>query len=121
VTLDLSKPVCLLGSRVPVRILCTDAPGDCPVVGIVEVDNVVMRWSAAGNHYPNTDLLSQFDLINVPEEPREIVRWVIFYDNDDDFLAFSSEFLARDHAREYPDGISAIKQVPLRFTPGEGL
>ena len=68
--IDFSKPVKTRDGRA-VRILCTDAPGGWPVVGIVELFSHPHRWACDGRSYHNVGL-SPFDLIQA-EEP--VVRW----------------------------------------------
>lgn len=55
-----------------VRILCTDAPGDYPVVGIVDDD--LRTWTIDGVFFNNRT--SGNDLINVPAKPERVSRWV---------------------------------------------
>jgi hypothetical protein len=48
-----------------VRILCTDAPGKYPVVGLIEGEEEPQRWTISGGHV-NVQKGYYFDLIEVP-------------------------------------------------------
>lgn len=64
-TLDLNKPVQTRNGD-PVRILCTDASGDYPVVGLVQDNLDPQVWTQTGEYYlGQTDSL--MDLMNIPE------------------------------------------------------
>ena len=73
-----------------VRILCRDAKGDFPVIGIIIVDldtDRVMRWTEDGHAYKN-GLHSQADLRPLP--PKKHVRWMAEY-SDGDVVAYRSK------------------------------
>lgn len=75
--IDFDKPV-QTRSGVPVRVLCTDAPGPQPVVGIVPgEDPGVEVWSLDGSYVPagtrGAREPSGRDLINVPLHTHKFV------------------------------------------------
>ena len=72
--LDLTKPVQTRDGR-PVRILCSDAPGDWCIVGLI--GEKVLSWQANGQY--STLRESQADLVNVPPKPAEQTAEVILY------------------------------------------
>ena len=56
--IDFTKPVQTRSGK-SVRILCTDGPQECEVVGIVEGEHVVRTWELNGLHtYPSFDLIN---------------------------------------------------------------
>jgi hypothetical protein len=63
-SVDFTKPVQTIGG-VPVRILCCDAPGLFPVIGIIGGCHDVDRWTTDGVHI-NTTRGHRLTLINVP-------------------------------------------------------
>jgi hypothetical protein len=69
--LDLSKPV-QTQDGYPVRIICTDATPDYPIVGVVNHPRgkVVRCW-------PNHGMVGGCNLINVP--PPEVHSWLNVY------------------------------------------
>lgn len=105
--IDYSKPVETVNGE-PVRILCTDGPGDRPVVGIL--GNAIVRWEIGGAKCPfsKTDL----DLRQVLET---LERWVVFYD---DGLAdtFCKKPPTGRHLLGAPIAIHHVK-----FKKGDGL
>jgi hypothetical protein len=80
--LDLSKPVQTRDGRA-VRILCTDAEGDFPIVGLVKNEagttsmhaTSVYSWKICGQYLWNPHL-DDCDLINVP---RKAVGYLVVY------------------------------------------
>lgn len=85
-----------------VRILCRDAKGEFPIIGIIFFDldtDIVMRWTKdgrahrLGTHSPN-------DLRPLP--PKKHVRWVNCYP-DDTFYAYSS--------KEEADRLAALHRI----------
>ena len=80
-SLDLTKPVQTRDGR-KVRLLCTDGPGEYPVIGIIEGRDDVCRWPLNGRVAPYGDL--SVDLINTPAAPRTFERWFNVYRSGDD-------------------------------------
>ena len=60
-TIDFTKPVQTRDGR-KVRILCTDGPGDTPIIGLVDGNSYPSIWKEGGKHAS-----SPTDLVNVPE------------------------------------------------------
>lgn len=117
--LDLTKPVQTRAGK-PVRIVCTDAPGACPVVGfyteLVGTEKYVTphTWTIEGAFMPGG--YGNRDLINVP---KKIERWHNIYDDGS-----SNVFLTRDAADADDESSSNIKRVAcilVSVTEGEGL
>lgn len=74
--LDLTKPVQTRDGRA-VRILCTDAQGQFPVVALVtdqEGKEQVVMYTANGRLYLE-GFDSNFDLVNVKTEPKPMWEW----------------------------------------------
>ena len=59
--IDFDKPVQTRDGR-KVRILCTDGPGDTPIIGLVDGNSYPSIWKEGGKHAS-----SPTDLVNVPE------------------------------------------------------
>ena len=78
--LDLTKPVQTRDGR-KVRVLCTDGPGELPVVGFIEGNVTTTQWPVGGEYYGGA--LRDFDLINTPAIPRTFERWFNVYTNED--------------------------------------
>ena len=74
---DPTKP-CQLRNGTPVRILCTDGPGDMPLV-IMREDGAVSKRYANGKFIRGDSGEFDLDLVNVPER---IVRFVNVYPKD---------------------------------------
>ena len=68
-TLDFTKPVTTRNGRA-VRILCTDAPGVLPVIGIIDGLNGPTCWPLSG------ELSTMKSLINPPVKRR---GWINLY------------------------------------------
>lgn len=93
-----------------VRILCVDAVGTFPVVGMIEGEDGADCWTRDGFFYtPNKDC--GYNLVAVPE-----IRtvWVNVYDDGNGPVATTS-FQSEDRARElaFPDAIAVA--VPVTF------
>jgi hypothetical protein len=74
--LDLSKPVQTRDGR-PVRIICTDATPDYPIVGVVGSEFLHIRcWWGSGQSV-RSSIDQDTDLINVP--PPEVVTFMNVY------------------------------------------
>jgi len=78
-TINYNRPV-QTRSGIPVRIICTDAQGNNPIVGLVEErgQETTYRWYKNGNHFQDIQN-NPFDLMNVPEK-RNV--WINFYDDN---------------------------------------
>lgn len=63
--IDFTKPVATKGGQ-KVRILCTDAPGKWPVIGLIEGHDGAYSWTLEG-HQLNHQAPQPEDLVNVPE------------------------------------------------------
>lgn len=89
-----------------VRILCRDARGQFPIVGIIIVDldtDRVMRWTEDGHAYKN-GLHSPVDLRPLPTKKQ--VRWENCYP-EGEFYTYSSREEADRHAAS--DRIACIR------------
>jgi len=72
--LDFTKPVQTKDGR-KVRILCTDAPGDYPVVGLL--GNTPYSWTIDGKYNRGLLVHDLRDLVNAPrKEYRVVSPWV---------------------------------------------
>lgn len=83
-TIDLTKPVVTKLNKCKVRILCTDAPGEYPIVGIIEGSSAIVRWNMNGEnagHHIN----DYRDLINEPEPPKSL-GWLVLYKNKERYI-----------------------------------
>lgn len=99
------------------EILWTDGGGSHPIGGFYlgrDAERVASSWSNDGVHYSFREL----DLINIPEKPTTIERWVNVYS---DGAVGSINHLTAERA--FRDGGPNCQQVHLTgtFTPGEGL
>lgn len=115
--LDLTKPVQTHDGR-PVRILCTDAAGEYPVVGI-EKDgekDTVRRWTKDGRFATYSRGPHSHDLINVPVK-RRLTGWLNVYPDRE---AYFSE-LREDADREADATRIACIPIDIKYTEGDGL
>jgi len=91
--LDLSKPVETRSGR-KVRILCTDAKDDYPVVGLVQNTahdgEYVERWSLTGQYHLSKG--NPLDLVNVAVEH---TVWINIYSDDNELHKHTSAAKAR--------------------------
>lgn len=111
--LDLTKPVQTRDGR-KVRLLCTDGPGNHPVVGFIDGSLYAHSWTYDGYQYSRADN-SDADLINTPATPRTFERWFNVYKENGSIVMHGSRFDADD---EIPwDTRIARKRVV--FTEGE--
>jgi len=71
-TFDPKKPV-KRRNGTPVRIVCTDAKGPYPIIGLgtdpTDTEEFPLRWTAKGEAMLGGNALKEYDLINVPPEP----------------------------------------------------
>jgi hypothetical protein len=92
---------------VAVRILCTDGPGaDYPVIGFVEGNRTTFEWNREGKYYPDKDLNSGKDLIEVREK-LVVKAWInIIRVNDFPHIyVHLTEILAKTQAEKYRDTV----------------
>ena len=121
--IDWTKPVQTRDGR-KVRVLCTDAPGDFPVVGIVEAGDIdgayVSSWRKNGRLSLTDDECYQYthDLSNVPEPPVTIKRWVNIYDDHSYNRIHATKRSADENAWS---ARLACVEVEITYRPGEGL
>jgi hypothetical protein len=125
--LDLSKPVQTRDGR-KVRILCTDAGGRRPVVGLLEArhhldESVVWRWGTQGlDRDDGSDLRSvPSDLVNVPEPER--IGWLNIYENGHGRLAGGSRADADNAHMDlvFRSANPRIACIEVKYRPGQGL
>lgn len=114
--IDWNKPVQTRDGR-KVRVLCTDGPGSLPVIGIIEGCETCSCWTLEGVRFKNYSPEHPTDLINVPEQPREIMRWASIYSSG--AVHFDSAKL--DAVKYRDNGCIACVPVTIKYAPGEGL
>ena len=82
-----------------VRILCTDAKGDYPIVALIATLDgsieFVCKFKKDGHFLDNDDNNSNLDLFFVPEKHE---RWVNLYKEDDNIYASMNTFKTKDEA-----------------------
>lgn len=89
--LDLTK-ACQTRDGRKVRVLCTDAPGRFPVIGLAGDAGEPSTWTLAGEFTLSGDPdMKRADLINVPEE-----QWVILSNQGTLFGIYCREDVARE-------------------------
>ena len=110
-SLDLTKPVQTRDGR-KVRVLCTDGPGELPVVGFIEGNVTTTQWPVGGEYYGGA--LRNFDLINTPATPRTFERWFNVYDTGE----ITSHVDRHDADDEIP-WQTRIARKRVVFTEGE--
>lgn len=117
-SLDLSKPVQTRDGR-KVRILCTDAGGERPVVGLI--DGCVWRWTGGGYDSNGNYRSAQYDLVNVPEPERTV--WVNVYVSKSGKLHCGKPQASEANALTCPNfsGTMVARAVPLTYRPGQGI
>lgn len=117
--LDLSKPVQTQDGR-SVRILCTDGPGQYPVIGFAGDEMMVKAWSLSGKFNKNDTDPKLMDLVNVPEKPVSAkATWDVYLNES----PAGKVYLSIQPATKYsPKGKVLGKiRVPITITEGEGL
>lgn len=114
--IDLTKPVQTRDGR-QVRILCCDAEGPYPVIALLRDfgGEVPMTYTFSGCQY-GPDQQSSSDLVNVPEKPKtySIRRWIGV-----DERGIVREWCSRPDEIVYR--LSALKEITIEITEGEGL
>ena len=82
-----------------VRILCTDAKGDYPIVALIATLDgsieFVCKFKKDGHFLDNDDNNSNLDLFFVPEKHE---RWVNLYKEDDNIYASMDTFKTKREA-----------------------
>lgn len=98
------------------RILCVDAPGDYPIVGLVERDERAIRWTAIGRH-ANSYVVHNYDLI--PPTPPKLYNWINVYRNEDNIVLGGNHHSRKDadaSAGDDTDRVGCIKvELAERF------
>lgn len=100
---DFTKPVTTRDGR-KVRILCTDAKGDCPVVGLItyrDGSEGISQWLPDGRAY-NSPKETGFDLINPVQK-----KYINLFKNDVGRMYYDT----REEAEKA--GNSSLKANPL--------
>lgn len=110
----------------PVRVLCTDAAGDFPVVGLVKTysggRDVPMAWTDRGEHEATGFPERALDLIPVPVKR---TGWVNLYPPDHQYCDVSTHGVCR--TKEDADYAASVRDIPrvaciqIEWTEGEGL
>lgn len=129
-TLDFNKPITTRSGR-PVRILCTDAGGEYPVIGLRQIygngREEVCRWKLDGTIRQKDFFVGEHvgsaDLINPPPPKVKLERWVNVYVTDggvftDGQYLYLSQAKAVEMADHRPGYIGA-KLVVIEFPTGE--
>jgi hypothetical protein len=114
--IDWTKPVQTRDGR-KVRVLCTDGPDlRYPVIGVADGGLCPETWTIDGVHFAN-GVPSDLDIINTPDPPVTVTRWVNVYPDMERF------YRSRDDATFYHGVNGPIACVPVTFSyrPGEGL
>ena len=82
-----------------VRVLCTDAKGDYPIVALIATLDgsieFVCKFKKDGHFLDNDDNNSNLDLFFVPEKHE---RWVNLYKEDDNIYASINTFKTKKEA-----------------------
>jgi hypothetical protein len=109
-TIDFTKPV-TTRDGCPVRILCTDRPGEFPVVGLVGED--VYAWTLDGGFGYGRN--SPYDLSN-PKTKRE--AWTLVYKDTGNVLfsrsvggLFTTEVAAEEYVKGGRGAFIAVARV----------
>lgn len=119
---DIRKKYMTLEQR-PVRILCVDAPGDCPVVGYMCVDDGSFpgSWTADGKWLTASDQPSEYDLVEVPEK-RRMDGWVNVYEDGTGANRFPTKEAADSFTKYcFRKRIACVDLSQFECTVGEGL
>jgi len=114
--IDWTKPVQTRGGR-KVRVLCTDAPdSQYPVIGLIDGGGDPETWTLGGV-YAAKGATSNLDIINTPDSPVTVTRWVNVYPDMERF------YRSREDATFHHGVNGPIACVPVWITyrPGEGL
>jgi hypothetical protein len=103
-----------------VRVLCTDGPDTLhPVIGLIDGGFDPETWTIGGVYVANVANVatSNLDIINAPDPPITVTRWVNVYPDMERF------YRSRDDATFHHGVNGPIACVPVWITyrPGEGL
>ena len=83
-----------------VRVLCTNAKGDYPIVALIATLDgsieFVCKFKKDGHFLDNDDNNSNLDLFFVPEKHE---RWVNLYKEDDNIYASMNTFKTKEEAK----------------------
>lgn len=125
--LDFSRPV-QIRNGIDVRILCTNGPGEYPVIGIVEGEMEPRRWTIGGKSYAHYGYsIPLFDLV---QAPRILRRWINIWLNKSRHCLCTDGFTSKETAdisvntiKRQPERYKFIRQEEIVFVetePGEG-
>jgi hypothetical protein len=113
--IDWTKPVQTRDGQ-KVRVLCTDGPdSQYPVIGLIDGGGLE-TWTIGGVYAANV-ATSNLDIINTPDPPVTVTRWVNVYPDMERF------YRSRDDATFHHGANGPIACVPVTFSyrPGEGI
>ena len=119
--LDPTKSVQLRNGR-QVRNVCWDfifsdgTPGIAAIVREKDHD-LQIAWNNRGRYYRSLNTMSEFDLINVPEQ---IEGWTLYFRNNADGNIIA-EFSAKKMTKYKNVYLTFIACLPTSLTVGEGL
>jgi hypothetical protein len=119
--IDWTKPVQTRDGR-KVRVLCTDGPDLWySVIGMVDGRLCPETWTIDGVHFAN-GVTSNLDIINTPDPPVTVTRWVNVYSGGRSGYLHSDLLPDRATADRHacPDRIACVP-VWITYRPGEGL
>lgn len=118
--IDFTKPVRTKDGK-SVRILCTDALGCYPVIGLID-GHGSYSWALDGTFDLTTSTNSKNSLENIPPPPRE--WWVNVYGSKNRSLLYSGDvYHSREDAdRTSTESMSGVFRIAcVKITEGEGL
>lgn len=98
-----------------VRLLCVDAPGDYPVVGLIEGAGCPDIWTADGRRLSTYTAEHPCDLIPIPPPRIQRTVWLNVYRGHDAGPWHTRDFADRNAG---PDRIACIP-VPIDVAEGE--
>lgn len=112
--IDWTKPVRTKRTKKPVRIACTDGPGDYPVVGFISGDIDPYTWTLDGQNVID-EADDMYDLENAPSRI-QLDLWVNVYPNGNFYT-----YRTREHADAYVNGRFVCVKITIDCEEGEGL
>lgn len=87
-----------------VRLLCTDGPGQFPVIGIVDGDDSIGFWLSSG--MMRYDRETRYDLIEVPNTvTKTFYRRKWFLHRKQEFVAAEHRYLPSKEVFDYEYGV----------------
>jgi hypothetical protein len=113
--LDLTRPV-RTRSGLAVQVLCVDAKGVYPVVGLLLPDREVWRWTSHGQCQQSA-ITPGYDLVNVPVK-FELDIWLYVYDSGPAMRIVPFDSLEHARLAETPRARIHIRR---QVEEGEGL